>query len=378
MPSSFAAPRYLSTAAPLALICGLLIAYASLYPFSDWHATGLPLGGFLSVWPRYIQKFDVVINVIGYLPFGFLVAAAVLHHRSVGRAGWRMLLVWLGCSALSLTLETTQNFLADRIPSVLDLLLNSLGVALGLLLALMARRQGWLQAWQLWRRRWMQPDTRNLFVHLSLWPFALLFPTTVPFGLGQFYERLELALVNLLQDTPFLHFIPFRALEFEPMLPVMQSTSVAIGLLLPLWSLDLLLKRGWVRVWVHIATVLLGLLVMALSFSLSYGPENAWVWWTPAVRNGALVAVFAGMVTVWAPKGWIAIQILLALLLQTLLLNHASTDIYADLAVQQWEQGRFVRFYGLTQWLGWIWPYLLGVFVTLLLLRRAPLVKETE
>ena len=112
----------------------------------------------------------------------------------------------------------------------------------------------------------------------------------MPFGLGQFYERLELALVNLLQDTPFLRFIPFRALEFEPMLPVMQSTSVAIGLLLPLWSLDLLLKRGWVRVWVHIATVLLGLLVMALSFSLSYGPENAWVWWTPAVRNGAAVS----------------------------------------------------------------------------------------
>ena len=74
----------------------------------------------------------------------------------------------------------------------------------------------------------------------------------------------------------------------------------------------------------------------------------------------------------------LAWQILLALVLQTLLLNHASTDVYADLAVQQWEQGRFVRFYGLTQWLGWIWPYLLGVFVTLLLLRRKPQTRETE
>ena len=373
MPSSAAAPRYLSTAAPLALIYALLIVYASLYPFGDWRATGLPLWHFLSVWPRYVQKFDVVINVIGYLPLGLLVTAAVLHHRSAGAWAWRLLLIWLACSSLSFALETTQNFLADRIPSVLDLLLNSLGIALGVLLAALARRQGWLQAWQGWRRRWMQPDTRNLFVHLSLWPFALLFPTTVPFGLGQFYERLEQGLVELLQDTPFLRFIPFRALEFEPMLPVMQSTSVAIGLLLPLWSLDLLLKRGGVRILVHITTVMLGILVLALSFSLSYGPENAWVWWTPAVRNGVLVAVFAGMVTVWAPKGWIAIQILLALVLQTLLLNHASTDVYADLAVQQWEQGRFVRFYGLTQWLGWIWPYLLGVFVTLMLLRRKPL-----
>lgn len=377
MPTSLA-PRYLSTAAPLALVYALLIVYASLYPFSEWRATGLPLWHFLSVWPRYVQKFDVVINVIGYLPFGFLVSAAVLHHGGAGRAGWRMCLVYLGCSALSFTLESVQNFLPERIPSVLDLLLNSLGVALGVLLAVLARRQNWLRAWQAWRARWMQPDTRNLFVHLSLWPFALLFPTTVPFGLGQFYERLEQALVDLLQNTPFLRFIPFRALEFEPMLPVMQSTSVAIGLLLPLWSLDLLLKRGWVRVGVHVATVVSGLLVLALSFSLSYGPENAWVWWTPAVRNGVLVAVCAGMVTVWAPKGWIAILILLALVLQTLLLNHASTDVYADLAVQQWEQGRFVRFYGLTQWLGWIWPYLLGVFVTLLLLRRKPQTLETE
>jgi len=25
--------------------------------------------------------------------------------------------------------------------------------------------------------------------------------------------------------------------------------------------------------------------------------------------------------------------------------------------LQAWEQGRFVRFHGLSQWLGWLWPF---------------------
>jgi hypothetical protein len=25
--------------------------------------------------------------------------------------------------------------------------------------------------------------------------------------------------------------------------------------------------------------------------------------------------------------------------------------------LQTWEQGRFIRFNGLVQWLGWLWPY---------------------
>jgi hypothetical protein len=26
-------------------------------------------------------------------------------------------------------------------------------------------------------------------------------------------------------------------------------------------------------------------------------------------------------------------------------------------SLQAWEQGRFVRFHGLAQWIGWLWPY---------------------
>jgi hypothetical protein len=33
-------------------------------------------------------------------------------------------------------------------------------------------------------------------------------------------------------------------------------------------------------------------------------------------------------------------------------------------SLQSWQQGRFIHFYGLAQWIGWLWPY--GAIVWLL------------
>jgi hypothetical protein len=48
---------------------------------------------------------------------------------------------------------------------------------------------------------------------------------------------------------------------------------------------------------------------------------------------------------------------LATLVWQLSLLNNASADAYFALTLQTWEQGRFIRFHGLIQWLGWLWPY---------------------
>ena len=36
----------------------------------------------------------------------------------------------------------------------------------------------------------------------------------------------------------------------------------------------------------------------------------------------------------------------------------------------QWEQGRFIRFYGLGQWLGWLWPYVALLYVLVRVSRK--------
>ena len=48
---------------------------------------------------------------------------------------------------------------------------------------------------------------------------------------------------------------------------------------------------------------------------------------------------------------------LLALVVHLSLLNQAPASAYFAHTLQTWEQGRFIRFHGLAQWLGWLWPY---------------------
>jgi len=38
-------------------------------------------------------------------------------------------------------------------------------------------------------------------------------------------------------------------------------------------------------------------------------------------------------------------------------LNQAPESPYFAQTLQGWEQGRFIRFHGLAQWVGWLWPY---------------------
>jgi peroxiredoxin len=62
----------------LFLVVAALTAYATLYPLEGWRATGVSLFAYLSApWPRHVTRFDLVVNVLGYVPFGFLAVAAL-------------------------------------------------------------------------------------------------------------------------------------------------------------------------------------------------------------------------------------------------------------------------------------------------------------
>src|SRR6267142_9105 len=57
----------------------LLVVYASLHPFSGWRDRGLPPFAFVAApFTRPMPVFDVVVNVIGYVPLGFLAALAAV------------------------------------------------------------------------------------------------------------------------------------------------------------------------------------------------------------------------------------------------------------------------------------------------------------
>jgi hypothetical protein len=63
------------------------------------------------------------------------------------------------------------------------------------------------------------------------------------------------------------------------------------------------------------------------------------------------------------------VVLLLALGVYLSLLNQASESPYFAQTLQAWEQGRFIRFHGLAQWLGWLWPFAALTYVIMRLCR---------
>ena len=114
----------------------------------------------------------------------------------------------------------------------------------------------------------------------------------------------------------------------------------------------------------------IGIAVTALSAALSYGPEHAWAWVSLPVKTGLVSALVLAMLLVWVPLRASAALVLLALGLYLSLLNQAPTSAYFSHTLSTWEQGRFIRFNGLAQWLGWLWPYAALVYVMTLLWGR--------
>jgi len=346
---------------PLFWIYAVLIVYASLYPFDDWRYQGQFSWSFLTAgWPRYWTGFDVFSNVLGYAPLGFLLALAL--HRT--RRHWPAIsLATMTAGALSLSMESLQMFLPVRVPSNLDAALNMGGAWVGAVGASGLTWVGLIERWSRFRARWFESEASGALVLLTVWPLTLLFPAPIPFGLGHIFERLENTWIEVLHGTPWLEWWPLRIVELQPLLPITETLCVALGLALPCMLAYGVVRRRAQRWVVAVVLLALGMLASALSAALTYGPVHAWGWVSPEVFKGLLLAGALALCLSWCPARLCWVLALAALVLQLSLLNSASADVYFSMTLQTWEQGRFIRFYGLIQWLGWLWPYALFVYL---------------
>jgi len=138
---------------------------------------------------------------------------------------------------------------------------------------------------------------------------------------------------------------------------------VLLGLLIPcLLGFCVVRARARRAVFV-LMTVAAGLAVTALSAALSWGPAHAWAWLSLPVQVGMGLAVVLSLVLVLVPWRASAALLLLCLGIYLSLLNQAPESAYFAQTLHAWEQGRFIRFHGLAQWLGWLWPYATLVYV---------------
>ena len=350
-----------TSAWPLALIYVCLIEYASLYPFSGWRDQGVVPWAFLwAPLPKYWAGFDVVSNVLGYMPAGFLLALTAWR---TGRGKHAVALAALACGILSLGMETLQSYLPVRVPSKVDLALNFLGGWSGAIAASWLEKLGAIDHWSRLRARWFVERARGALVLMALWQVALLFPAAVPLGLGQVLERLEAELALSLGDTPFLDWLPVRDMELQPLVPAAEFLCVLLGALIPCLVGYCIVRAGARRAVFAMLTLLVGIAATGLSAALSYGPEHAWNWIHPVVVVGLSVAVVFAFVMAWLPQRVCAALALLGLGIYLSLLNQAPADPYFSQTLRTWKQGKFIRFHGLAQWLGWSWPYAALVYL---------------
>lgn len=351
-----------SAASVLAWLFIALIVYASLHPFADWRWQEPPSSRwFLLPWPRYNDRFDIYANFVGYAPLGLLWCTGRL--RGGRASAWSAIESILICSGLSYTMEVIQHTLPTRVPSALDWVLNTAGGIGGTLLALLAQHRGWFDGLRARRDRWLLPHSGNGQALLLLWPIGLLFPPAVPFGLGQVWVRLTATLQDLLADNPFSIWVPSPQPGDEPLMPGTEVLVIALGLLAPVLVAYTISARPGSRLKLMLGAGLLGGGVTTLSTALNFGPTHALTWVTAPVLPGFVLAGLIGAVLAWMPRRALAGIGLIVVTCLCALINQAPIDPYFASSLNSWEQGRFIRFHGLAQWIGWLWPYVTIVWL---------------
>jgi VanZ family protein len=366
-----------SSALPLAWLAVAVVVYASLYPFEGWRwPAGASLQELLVLpLPRYRPRFDIWANYLGYFPVAALIhAAGVRGGARTGRCWWFAV---LATSLLSFLLELTQQFLPQRYPSRLDWALNTAGAVGGASLSTLMLRLGWVDRWQRSRDRWFIRRSGGALALLLAWPLALLFPAPVPLGLGPSWGRLQQALASLLIDVRGAEGLLAR-LQASPVptgqpAPLAEALGMAFGLLGPCLLAFAVTRPGWRRAVMALGAAVLGLSTTTLSAALNFGPAHALAWLTPVVAPACVLALALAALLLGASTRLAAVLGLVVLSAGVMLVAQAPSDPYFALSLQAWEQGRFIHFHGLAQWLGWLWPLAaLGWLAAQLASRESP------
>jgi VanZ family protein len=354
------AARHRSSASPLALAYAALVLYASLFPFADWRwPAGQGLGTLLALpWPPWRDPFDGWVNLLGYLPLGALLMIAAR------RSGWSLLPSLLlavgGPALLSAGAEVLQNFLPRRHPSLKDLAMNTAGAAIGALLALAAQALGLVDRWGSLRQRWFAERSALPLALLALWPLGLMVPAAVPLGLGPVAEPLRLALLELLADVPWAsaaHALLADVPLPQPLRPLAEASLTVLGLLAPCLLVYSVVRPGWQRIVLALGAAAVALAALTLSTLLSYGPQHALAWVTPLALPSLALGLGLAMAMAPLPMRVCAGLGLVTLTALILLVAQAPADPYFAINLASWELGRWVRFYGLAQWIAWLWPF---------------------
>jgi VanZ family protein len=343
-------PRHPSSAARqsrlvlyLAVAYTLLVTYASLYPLAGWRPDFEGVFGFVfAPWPRYYTLADLLLNVAGYLPHGFLVALALRPFLSVRASA--IVATILGAS-LSLGMEALQAFMPPRVPSNLDVLCNGLGALGGAMLGVTVGER-WFLSGHLYR--WRQ----ELFLHgagvdagfllVLLWLFTQLNPEIWLFGNGDLRYWLGEA----------------ANLEYSPGSYRWIETGVTAANLAGICLLTQVLAHAKRSLAAPLLALVSAALVLKSIAALTlFKPGDAALWLTPGSMLGIPLGLTAYLGLSRLPRRWVAGAAAGLLGVGIVLVNLAPENPYLEASVRTWRHGHFLSFEGMTGLVSAAWPF---------------------
>jgi VanZ family protein len=319
-----------------------LTVYASLYPMEGWRDPGVsPFAYLAAPWPRHITRFDIAVNVLGYVPYGFL-AAAALQPRLRGRLAF--IVATASALILSLILEALQSYLPARIASNLDAMCNVLGAAIG---AAAAVRYGPTLLEGAFARRRQSAFLPGGVIDLGLtlmglWLFVQLNPTTLLFGAGDLREFLGAREPRGERPAFFI---------------TIEALTAAANLTAASLILSSLAARGaFLRLQIAFL-VGAALIVRTAAFAILMRAENVFAWLTHGAQIGLAIGVVVALAAVSLPRGQRMILAALLIMAATVLVNLAPANPYLAASLKVWQQGHFLNFNGLTRLVSALWPF---------------------
>lgn len=353
-----------SSFARVSLFCYLLlIIYASWYPFTGWQNRGQsPLYLLTAPPPHYWTSFDVLTNVLAYLPFGMLMVFALYPHLRRWPAA---LLAVLAGIALSALMETGQTLLPSRIASNLDLLTNSLGSCIGAAIGVLLSH-AFLQQSRLLtlRQRWFSADAGRGLIVLALWPIAQIYPQGYLFGHGQITTRMSETLSDWFVTPIDIGALLRGGAQLNAEQYWLSETIItACGLTGTVLMLLFLMRSQAPRGVLVLLLVGATLALKSLATALQLGPENAFSWLTPGAVGGLLISGFMlGGLYYTHPQAQRRLAIA-SFCIGLILINLLPENPYFVATLQTWVQGKFLNFNGAAQFLSAAWPFLMLWFL---------------
>jgi len=336
----------------LATLYGLAIVYASLQPFINWMSPIPGTAYFLfAPWPLRWVRYDFIINVLAYMPFGFFVG---LMPRE-GSAASRLTLAIVVGALLSLAMESLQMYLPTRYASVADLFSNSTGAALGGFLAvLFARSPTAGRRLSMARERWFLPGAAG---DIGLALLVIWLAVQANPGIPLFASMYDAAARPLAGPVP----TDVAATLVESAQSAFQLLGV--GLFVALLMRERSHVTGPVLLLIGAAAIVKGVAALLL-----LNPAVGEHWLTPGVALGIAAGALLLAVAIRLPR---SVQVTLATvaLLSSLLATLFVPDLLfarAPLSLFNVSYGHLLNFNGLTHAVLLLWPAMASAFLFVL------------